>query len=80
MLKTYRRAHQVTKDDDVVFGPTDGIYIGGEAEGDLVVIMAGVDKSAITFSNIQPGTFLPIAVETVMESSTADPIIALYYS
>ena len=56
------------------------LYAG--ATGDIKVIMAGITKdsdgtalssaSAVTFKEVQKGTFLPIAVDYVLNTGTAD--------
>ena len=55
------------------------LYAG--ASGNLKVIMAGITKdadgsalsgaSAVTFKGVQEGTFLPIAVDYVLDSGTS---------
>ena len=51
------------------------LYVG--SAGNVVVQMPGRD-TAITFANVQAGTFMPVSVWRVMAATTATNLLALY--
>lgn len=72
-----RNATAVTPDDanDISTGVTRGLYVGGA--GNLVLIMAM--GQTVTFTNIQAGSILPLAVARVKATlTTATNIVALW--
>jgi hypothetical protein len=54
---------------DFSTGPTRGIY-NGNATACAIAVMLRSDSSAVTLSNIQPGSFLPLRVKRVMTTNT----------
>ena len=72
------RAYAATKDDDNDLPFTSrAVYCGGG--GSLVVYMEGNSTdTAITFSNVPQGSWLPIRAKRILESSSATDIIVMY--
>jgi hypothetical protein len=72
-----RIAAAVTPSDSTVFGgPTRGLYVG--VGGNVTVDMVNGGTS-ITFTNVQPGSLLPIQATRVYSTGTnATSIVALY--
>lgn len=72
-------AVEVTPDDDVDIQPSArALWIGGD--GDLEVIMAGERDASVTvvFLGVAAGTWMPIQVRRVLESTTCDGIVAVF--
>jgi len=75
------KARAVTKSDSTVVAAR-ALYIGGA--GDVAVLMEGDAASggsgtAVTFSSVPAGTFMPISVNKVMSTNTtATNIVAIY--
>ena len=75
------KARAVTKSDSTVVAAR-ALYVGGA--GDVAVLMegdglTGGTGTAVTFSAVPAGTFMPISVNKVMSTdTTATLIVALY--
>ena len=70
-------AEEITPNDsaDITNGFTKGVWVGGT--GDLRVIMIN-DTAAVTFTNVQGGSLLPIRVKRVLATgTTATGIVAV---
>jgi hypothetical protein len=68
-------AFAITKDDNVIFNTkTRSVYIGGD--GDLKVRM--VSGEVVTFTGLVAGMIMPIAIDKVLEDTTATNLIGLY--
>ena len=74
-------ATKITPSDNIIeANKLHGKAIYAGATGEITVIMAGITEdddgtplssaSAVTFKNVQAGTFLPIAVDYVLETGT----------
>jgi len=63
-------AQEITPNDtvDIPDRFCKGVYVGGT--GDLRVIMLN-DTTAVTFTNVQGGSLLPIRVKRVMATGTS---------
>ncbi len=62
-------AAAVTKSDATVFSnPTGGLWVGGV--GDVAVRMYG-NATAVTFTAVPAGSFLPISVDQVLSAGTS---------
>jgi hypothetical protein len=71
-----RRFAAVTPSDATVLGMTKGLYVGTAGNVAVKHTAAG---TAVVFSNVPAGTFLPIEVRLVMSTSTtASNIVAIY--
>ena len=69
-------ANAVTKSDSTTFNPTRGVYVGGA--GNIKVDMA-YSGTAITFTGVLAGSFLPIQVTRIYSTgTTATDMVALY--
>jgi hypothetical protein len=68
-------AAAVTASDTTVFDPPSrALYVG--TAGNVAVRMAG-DQAEVTFSNVQDGTLLPVAVDQVLSTGTTASDILL---
>lgn len=76
-------ARAVTKSDSTILPGTRGLYIG-DATACAVAVVLQADNAtgagvAVTFSNVQPGSFLPLQVAKVMSTNTScTSVVALY--
>lgn len=62
---------------NLALGDTRGLYVGGT--GAVTVLPADPNAAAVTFTNVQGGTILPIQVRRVLATGTsATSIVALY--
>ena len=74
------KAKAVTPGDELIDTGSEGrntgcvLYVG--TGGDLDVVTASGDE--ITFVNVLSGSFLPVQVLKVLDTSTADDILALW--
>lgn len=75
------KARAVTKSDSTIINAR-ALYVGGA--GNVAVIMqadatsVGGAGTAVTFTAVPAGTFMPVSVEKVMDATTATAIVALY--
>jgi hypothetical protein len=73
----------VTKSDATLLPGTRGLYVGDAAACNLAVVFQADNATgagvAVTFSNVQPGSFLPLQVAKVMSTNTTcTSVVALY--
>lgn len=78
MLTTgYSHAAAVTKSDVTVFSPpARGIHVGGT--GAISVDMVG-GETAVLFSGIPAGTFLPLAVTKIYSANTTASLMVIVW-
>lgn len=71
-------ARLLTKSNTTQVLVTRALYIGDAAACDVAVILNG-DTSAVTFTNVQPGAFLPLQIIKLMSTNTScTSVVALY--
>lgn len=72
---TKNDALAITKSDTTIFNPpVRGLYVGGL--GDVAVVTQ--DGSAVTFTAVPAGTYIPIGLQKVMSTgTTATNIVGL---
>jgi len=74
---SYSNAAAVTKSDATVFSPpARGIHVGGT--GAIQVDMAG-GQTAVLFSGIPSGTFLPLAVTKIYSTNTTATLMVIVW-
>jgi len=75
-------ARTVTKSDATILPATRGLYVGDAAACTLAVVFQADNVTgtgtAVTFSNVQPGSLLPFQVAKVMAATTCTLVVALY--
>lgn len=75
-------ARTVTKSDATILPGTRGLYVGDAAACALSVVLQADNATgagvAVTLSNVQPGSFLPLQVAKVMAATTCTSVVALY--
>jgi len=76
-------ARAVTKSDTTILPGTRGLYVGDAAACAVAVVLQADNATgvgvAVTFSNVQPGSFLPLQVAKVMSTNTTcTSVVALY--
>ena len=76
-------ARAVTKSDSTILPGTRGLYVGDAAACAVAVVLQADNATgagtAVTFSNVQPGSFLPLQVAKVMSTNTTcTSVVALY--
>lgn len=70
-------AAALTPSDSFTFLATRGLWVGGG--GNVAVVMANDSSAAVTFTNVAPGTVLPLRVTKVMNTNTtATGIVGLW--
>lgn len=65
---TYTSATAVTPSDSTTLLRGQGLWVGGA--GNIAVVMAGDGRTAVTFTGVPAGVFLPIAVVQVKATGT----------
>lgn len=74
---SYSHAAAVTKSDATVFNPpARGIHVGGT--GAISVDLVG-GETAVLFSGIPSGTFLPIAITKVYSTNTTATLMVIVW-
>jgi len=75
-------ARAVTKSDSTILPGTRGLYVGDSAACAVAVVLQADNATgagtAVTFANVQPGSFLPLQVAKVMAATTCTSVVALY--
>jgi hypothetical protein len=76
-------ARVVTKSDTTLLPGTRGLYVGDSAACAVAVVLQADNATgagvAVTFANVQPGSFLPLQVAKVMSTNTTcTSVVALY--
>jgi hypothetical protein len=74
VVESYRGAVPITPDDDTVFAPTRGVYIGS---GVIKVDMA--DGTTVTLTALNAGDIHPISVTKVYATDTTATDIVVFY-
>ncbi len=72
------QALAITPTNSAKFPATKGLYIG-DASACTLVMKLRLDTSAQTWSNIQPGSILPIEVVDIEATSTTCTVILALY-
>jgi hypothetical protein len=76
-------ARTVTKSDATILPGTRGLYVGDAAACNLAVVFQADNVTgagtAVTFTNVQPGSFLPLQVAKVMSTNTTCTLVLALY-
>lgn len=76
-------ARAVTKSDATLLPGTRGLYVGDATPCNVAVVLQADNATgagaAVTFSNVQPGSFLPLQVAKVMSTNTTCTLVLALY-